>query len=472
MKKILSLFLTVSLLASCAGAPGEATLSETELSSPSETELLSSSETKASASLTGSEAPLSETKATTAVSATTTTLAGNSAFPQAIPAMATAEETVETTAEATEPRYALPDPPALEDFDRAVGEIAERYATTGLSLCVFSGGEIVHSVYLGYADKEADIPSDQETLYRVASVSKLVSAIVLMTLVDEGAIDLNDDLEELTGLPYNFPGSTDRVLLWHLLSHTAGLTDSYIYEELATTSYFSAPYVLESGYLYAAPGTVYNYSNFGAGTIGAVVERLTGEFFHDYADRALFAPLGMNAAYCADRLKDRQKCATLYLAGEINFDPKTWGRLSAYYERFGLGNSYLAAQCELLISAADLARLGIVLAGDGRVDGVEILSRAAVNAINTPYFDAPAYRQGLITRIYPDTIVAGRTIYGHPGYALGNVNGLYYDPSDGTGVALCTNGCYAAVKPNGVYSILDESIKLVYESFFAEGQDE
>lgn len=443
MKKIISLLLTVSLLSACSGTPG-VSVRETD---PPET--------------------VSRTEITFPVSVSaeeTTTVPDELPVMGSISEETTLTEAVPTETTPTEP--APPTPPDTEQFDREIAVLAEKYSVPGMSLCVFADGEILHSVHLGYADTENEIPCDGETVYRVASVSKLISAIVLMTLYDRGEIDPYTDLEELTGLPYNFPGSKDRVLLWHLMTHTAGFTDSYAYEELSPSYYYDASYVMEQCYTYAAPGEKYNYCNFGAGMVGSIVEILTGEFFHDYADSVLFSKLDMNAAYCADLLKDREKCANLYEIGVDVYSPKTWGRSTAYYERFGLGNSYLSAQCELLITAADLARLGILLSGDGSVDGVEILSRAAVDAINTSYTETEEYELGLHTRIYPDTIVPGRTIYGHPGFALGNICGLYYDPSDGTGIALCTNSCYSGTSPNGVYGILDESIKLSYRTFF------
>lgn len=453
MKKILSLLLTVSLLSACAGTPG-ASIRETDPPEP-----VSQTETPSPTSASAEE---------------TTTV------PDELPVMASVSEEItetETAPPETDPpetappttsieETAPPVPPDTERFDREIAVLAEKYTVPGMSLCVFADGEIIHSVHFGYADTENEIPCGGETVYRVASVSKLISSIVLMTLCDRGEIDPYTDLEELTGLPYNFPGSKDRVLLWHLMTHTAGLTDSYAYEELSPTRYYDASYVMKQCYTYAAPGEKYNYCNFGAGTVGAIAEILTGEFFHDYADSALFSKLDMNAAYCADLLKDREKCANLYENDEEIHTPKTWGRSTAYYERFGLGNSYLSAQCELLISAVDLARLGILLSGNGSVDGVEILSQSAVDMINTPYAESEEFSLGLLNRIYPDTVVPGRTICGHPGFALGNICGLFYDPSDGTGIALCTNSCYSRKSENGIYGILDESIKLTYQTFF------
>lgn len=357
----------------------------------------------------------------------------------------------------------------LEAFDRAIAEYADAYDAVGLGLCVFANGKVIYEFDHGFADREAEIPCDTETIYRVASVSKLISTMVLMTLYDEGKITPDSDLEELTGLPFNPPNSgEERVRLWHLLTHTAGLVDTDTYEDGASTRY-SAAYVLDRSRTGNPPGRFYSYCNFGAGLIGAVTESVTGEFFHNYAKEAFFSKLGMDAAYCADLLEHRENCAEIYDGGVLEESPKNWYRLTYYYESFGLGNSYLSAQCELLIKPSDLARLGIVLADGGCVDGVRVLSEDAVEQINTPYFhteDRP-YDVGLCTRIYDGNIIEGRTIFGHSGNALGSISGLYYDPADHTGVAICTNGCFVGENDeNGLYLILDSCLKTVYETFF------
>ncbi len=384
-------------------------------------------------------------------------------------------ETVsESDIETTAPEIAEEARPIIKEnidhaaFDEAIAECAADNDVVGMGLCVFAESEVIYEIDLGYADLENDIPCDENTIYRVASVSKLISAMALMTLYDEGMIDPYSDLEELTGLPFNYTGSDERVLLWHLLTHTAGLNDSYVYE-ISPSYYYNISYVLNNSHNYYDPGEQYSYTNFGLGTVGAVAEVLTGEYFHDFADRVIFSKLDMNAAYCADLLKDRSACANIYSYGELSASPKSWYRNSGYYEDFGLGNSYLSAQCELLISPSDLARLGIVIAGDGSVDGVRILSKEAVDLINTPYYhngDKP-FDLGLVTRIYDNNLIEGRRIFGHSGCALGNVCGLYYDPADHTGIALCTNGCWLGQAPdNNVYCILDDCIKLVYDTFF------
>lgn len=380
------------------------------------------------------------------------------------------QSSAENTSEQTAQQIA---PPINENidysaFDGRIAEIASSLGVVGMGLCVFAGGQPIYTVNYGYADLEAGIPADDNTVYRTASVSKLISTVLLMTLYDKGMIDVDSDLEKLTGLPYNSPEAKEPVLLRHLLTHTSGLYDSEAY----TDSYMllsELDFVLKKSYSEHEPGTHYSYSNLGMGTLGAIVEKLTGEFFHDYADRVLFKPLGMDAAYCADLIAARQNAANLYEKGAVVGMPKSWGRTSAYYELYGLGDSYHTAQGELLITPADLARLGVILAGDGSLNGVRIISEEAVELINTTFFsdEEMYFDMGLAVRKYNGNFVPNRTIYGHPGQAWGSVNGLYYDPTDGTGVAICSVGCSIDTnEDNGVYILLDKCVKEVYRVFF------
>lgn len=353
--------------------------------------------------------------------------------------------------------------PDREDFTERLNKVYSDYGITGMSVALFRGGEIIHTENIGYSDAETKALCTDNTRYRIASTSKLISTMVLMTLYDEGEIDLDSCLTDATGIKYD-RYNKEKVKLWHLLTHTAGIIDTYVYE-LAITNKYNIDYILSSAHSGYEPGTMYNYSNFGAGTIGAIVEKLTGEYFHDYADRALFNSLGMDAGYLIDLIEDKESCATLYdYDGEV-FHVPTWKRNRKYYESFGLGNSYMSAQCELIITASDLARLGIILSGDGTLNGKTVLSEKAVDAMNKSYFSAPDFDMGLNVRIYDD-LIDGRTIYGHPGNALGAITGLFYDRTDGTGVAFVTNRCSTVKDDNGFYKAIKDTLDAAYECYF------
>lgn len=387
------------------------------------------------------------------------------------------QSTESTTSSVTEPTPTPEEIAAFEKFDELAGQAAASNYAVGMSVALFKDGQVIHTFNTGYADKENQIPSADDTVYRVASVSKLVSAVSMMTLYDEGKITPDSPLTELTGIPFDRKGG-EPILLWHLLTHTAGLGDNAYYSSavdfkygIKGGKYYPIAEVLGSGGS-ANPGTYYAYTNFGMGTAGAVIEKVSGEYFAEYTYLALFKPMHINAGYCVDQIRDRKKIANVYQGGALNYVPRESKRNRAYYREFKLGESYLSAATELLISAPDLAKIGIVISGDGTLNGEQILSREAVNLMNKTYFSVPGeHEMGLSVRKYKDTVVEGRTICGHPGQALGNVCGLYYDPSDGTGIAICTSGCNAGMSGNGVYRILDSCIKSAYQTVFDASQN-
>lgn len=349
-------------------------------------------------------------------------------------------------------------------FSKRLSEISSDYAITGMSVALFSDGEIVHTENLGYADIENKIPCADNTRYRIASASKTVTAMIMMSLCEKGLLSLDEPLSEAVGIEFDMRTSDEKVTLAHILSHTSGIFDTWRYEN-SVNSRIDVNMLLENAHSGYAPGTVYCYSNLAFGALGAVTEKVTGEYFHNYARDSFFAPLGMDASYAADLLSDRDSAANIYEFGSRVYRVKSWGRTSDYYEDFGLGNSYYMAQCELIITASDLARLGIVLAGDGTVDGNRVLSEKSVEQMNTARFCAPDFDVGLGVRIHDD-IIGGRVICGHPGNALGALCGLYYDPADHTGIAILTNGCLPTKDSAGFYSMIKEVLTEAYECCF------
>ncbi len=372
----------------------------------------------------------------------------------------TATTAANTSAVTTQEPYE----PDTERFSKRLSEIYNDYGIIGMGVAVFKDGEIIHTENMGYADRENKILCDDNTKYRIASVSKLISTAAVMKLVETGGISLDSGLSKATGIEYDWVYCEDEVQLWHLLTHTAGLIDTWRFENEPNMMH-DINRLMANSHSGAEPGTIFNYSNFGSGSIGALIERVSGEYFHDYTDGVLFTPLDMDAGYVIDLIDDKESVANIYdYDGEI-LKPKEWGRDSGYYEAFGLGNSYYAAQCELIISPSDLAQFGIALAGDGTADGKVILLPESVEAMNKNYISTGKFNMGLNVRIYDD-IVENRTIYGHPGNALGCVCGIFYDPSDRTGVVFLTNRCLPYTEENGFYSVLYEVLNESYACFF------
>ncbi len=378
--------------------------------------------------------------------------------------ISTAEESVSTAEESSSPEPFVPMiDPDYDSFDKAMDKAMEECSITGISVAVFKDDQILHTYSGGYADVKNKIPFTADTRSRVASVSKMVTGMVMMTLYDEGKITPDTYLADATGLPFDAPG-LGKIKLWHLMTHTSGLVDTPAFTVQCVNNITTLLNCSHSG---NEPGTVYSYSNFGMGTAGAVIERLSGEWFFDYADKALFKPLGMDAGYTIDMIKDKQSVAKLYEYGSVT-DVQHWNRTNALYSTIGKGNSCYVAQCELIINVKDLARLGMMMTNDGTLDGVRVLSEDAVELMEKRYFSAPDYDMGLSVRIY-DNLIGDRTIYGHNGLAFGAVTGLHYDPEDRTGVAVITNGCLPLTDENGFLKINKDSLEAAYKYVFDTG---
>jgi len=389
----------------------------------------------------------------------------------------TTAETATETSEITETAETAPEPrfppdrlsAALYDaseFSQIMDGICKKYNVTGLSAAVFANGEVIYTYNYGYADKEAGIKTCDQTKYRAASISKTVTAICAMTLVEGGELDLDYPVSDIIGINTDRSESVKNTTR-HLLTHTSSMIDTNAYKNAL---YQRPPRTLKqllNGDVWSGdvPGTRYAYSNFAAGITGAVIESVTETRFYAYAQENLFGKLGMDAAYLRTLIKDSDNIANIYKNGVLAHNVKTWGRTESFYDKIPLGQSYGLAECEMIISAYDLARFGIVLSGDGTVGGITVLSPESVAEMNEIYISDGVNGYGIGLRMN-ENVIDGRTITGHPGQALGMVGGLYFDSSDGTGAAILTNGCSVGYSDNGMYAINNAVVAAVYDWFF------
>lgn len=197
-----------------------------------------------------------------------------------------------------------PAPPATtwigSQVDGLFGALVDEGSIPGATVIVIQDGAVIHKAGYGLADIARRIPVDPgRTLFRVGSVSKLVTATAVMQLVGQGRLDLNADVNTyLTALRVegDYP---EPVTLANLLTHTAGFDDRY----LGMAAPMGAPAETLAAHLARAmpprvlpPGRVIAYSNYGIGLAGLVVETVSGEAFEAYARDHVFKPLGMAAS--------------------------------------------------------------------------------------------------------------------------------------------------------------------------------
>ncbi len=335
-----------------------------------------------------------------------------------------------------------PDPKAL--LDAEVDRIFRRYQTTGGSVVAAIGGDIVYARDYGYKSLGKRLPVDEHTLFRVASVTKLVSGIGLQQLIEQGKLTLDGDIGEVFGYPIRNPRFPDTpITLRHLMSHTASISASNGFAVGGRTvqDTLGMQASKNAWFLNKEPGTHYQYSNFGAGVSGAMMEAASQLSANAYMQQHVFAPLQITAAYAASLIGNPDDLSHQYQNGELNRSAQSYIR-NGYEDTADPERHINTAYGGLWIGSRDLARLGIALCGDGTVDGVRLLKQESVADIRQRGTD-PVSPYHLFVEC-TDKVLLGHTLYGHQGLLNGVIACVYYEPETGFVFAMATNGCSPA----------------------------
>ena len=175
-------------------------------------------------------------------------------------------------------------------------------------------------------------PADEGTLYRIASVSKLMTTLAAMRLVEQGKLALDADISTYLGFTLRNPFHPGRpVTLRLLLTHTSSLRDDAGYSWPCSIALQSVLAPGGSHYgsgamwaRHAPPGEFFSYSNLGWGLIGTIMERVSGARFDHLMQRLLLEPLGMRGGYNPSEFspKDLANTATLYRKRTV--DTEIW----------------------------------------------------------------------------------------------------------------------------------------------------
>jgi CubicO group peptidase (beta-lactamase class C family) len=233
--------------------------------------------------------------------------------------------------------------PAMAPYDRLIPALMEKYGITGASIAVSRQGRLVFARGYGYADKEADQPVAPDALFRLASISKPITAVTILKLVEEGKLDLDgraldilSQLKPAPGVPVDprFRQVTIRQLLWHAggwdRDRTGGFDPMFRPAETARDMDSPAPHSCETIIRWMLgkpldfnPGTKSVYSNFGYCILGRVIEKVTGQPYEEYVRNRVLAPMGI------ERMRIGGSLANERAAGEVKYYDFPGARLTA-----------------------------------------------------------------------------------------------------------------------------------------------
>lgn len=326
----------------------------------------------------------------------------------------------------------------FSEIENRIDEVIAAYMhefTPGLAVAVVHNGEIVFMQGYGYADISRQIPVNPEaTAFSFASISKLFVYVSVMQLVEQGLLDLDNDIHNY--LPVDLVGQFNfrySFTMRDLLNHSAGFADNN-FNEAWSVEANPAEVSLREGLLMAQPvqiyepGTATAYSNWGSALAGYIVGHLTNMEFADFERENIFAPLGitntLSQPHWFNNTAFWNNVARGYYPGDSgNFNEAMW----VYSSMYPAGS--------LLGTVADLAQFAIALTPAQNEPGPLFENRATLDLLLSPSYTAPlrGMNHGFIAydAVFPAV--------GHSGMHSGFNTEFVIVPSERFGIVTLTN---------------------------------
>ena len=401
-------------------------------------------------------------------------------------------------ARAEPPTYAKADAPKartqpLMDALEAIVNDAQR-PLASLAVLAIRNGSVVFEAALGHRDIAAGLPATPDTLYRIASISKLVTAIGFMQLVESGQVELDRDVAAYLGGPLRNPAFPDQAITaGMLLNHTSSLRDAGdLFPAQVGQRIEQALKPGASGMRWATAAgqgpenRYFNYANVNYVLLGTLIERVSGQRFDRYMQQRVFQPLRLRASF--NPVQDfepteLQQLATLYRKSPDQ--GRTWDASGPWIpqgpdrtgvrasgiprlEQYAVGDNagVFGPQGSLRISVRGLGTLMRLMLNEGTVDGVQILRPTTVRTMLEPHwvfnghsrtpngntYRGLFYAWGLGPQRFTDhggkpgsgdrigSAAGGFSGAGHLGDAYGLLSGLVFDPVSRNGMAYAIGG--------------------------------
>lgn len=308
--------------------------------------------------------------------------------------------------------------PGCAGVDSRINSFLSAWNIPGAEVAISKDGKLIYNKGFGFSDQNRTEPANPYNLYRIASVSKPITAIAIMKLIQEKKLSLSDTVfgkGRILNQPYYLGAISDpriySITIQNLLEHTAGWDrdvpcDGYSHSDPAFFPlHVSAvmgeanpvgdstliKFLLKKG-LDQKPGTHYAYSNVGYLVLGKVIEKISGMKYEDYVERTIFEPLAISNIHLGKNLLSKG------LEREAEYSSNSTTR-SCYgdgkkvpWQYGGFNVEAMNAHGGWVATAADLTKL--MLAVDGFSSSADILNASTIKLMSTPSAVHSSYAKG------------------------------------------------------------------------------
>ncbi len=279
----------------------------------------------------------------------------------------------------------------LTRLDRVVESELERVRCPGASIAVVKADRVVYAKGYGIANVDSQAPVTSDMLFRIGSTTKMITAVGLLMLAEEGKIDLQSPIEKaIEGLS----PPVGRLTAHQLLTHTSGLSDIAVmngpHDESALKARVQS---LSQQDFFDEPNTIYSYSNPGYWVAGLLIQESSGKAYADFLAERIFRPLGMKQSTFRPTAAMTWPLAVGH-GPEDRSPPKVIRPLADNAATWPAG--------QLFCTASEFARFCIAVMNDGAIDGKQVLSKSVIEQLSHPHVSIPNedrhYAYGLSVR--------------------------------------------------------------------------
>jgi CubicO group peptidase (beta-lactamase class C family) len=263
-------------------------------------------------------------------------------------------------------------------IDRVMQTFIDDGKLSGAVTLVADERNILHLSAVGERDIARHLPMEIDTIFWIASMTKLVTAAAIRMLVDENKVSIQDPVSkfipEFSALktPRRMPAN---LTLWHLLTHTSGLAEAPWKEAWRAKNLTDLMPMFLGLPLKFEPGAQWDYSQSGINTLGRIIEIVSGQSFEQFLQQRIFDPLGMKDTTFYPTQNQIKRLAISYLLTNGRLAPTDIKLLPG---PVGDREHYPAANGGLFCTAEEYCRFCQMLLNDGMLEGRRYLTSASI----------------------------------------------------------------------------------------------
>ena len=362
-------------------------------------------------------------------------------------------------------------------------DFVSQFEMVGSNVVFLNKDGSLEQVNSGYSYLEGFKGLNDNSIYRIASISKVIVAIGLLKLYDKGLVDLDEDISKYLGFKVRNPKyPNDLITLRMVMTQTSSIvddgkfvdgiwkgydgsncTDDYIKLEELLTPGSDRFYI---GYSDYKPGTNFIYSNLGCGILACVCEKITGKYFPEYIKEELLHPLEIYSGFRLEDLKYPENLVGHYYyidnKFKLNRDYDSFKKVQCL--KYPLGDNFRGVAGGLYISAYDLSKIMWMLMNKGLYKKVRVLKESTVVEMEKVQWEGiptdPTYRKKGLQMIIMDQFTE-KPLRGHFGNAYGLRSFMLYNENGGI-IFLC-NGANFITDEEHMTIVQEKIIKYLVE---------